>query len=156
GIEIGMSNSISKSLRLLKTRALLLPFTSALGTLVGAAIAAKLLGMNVFGGLSIGAGFGWYSLSSIMLSKLAGAELAALAFLTNVFRELLAIPIIPLLAKFNLGVAIIVPGGATTMDTTLPLISRVSNEETTLLAFYHGAALSLMVPFLVALFAAKL
>ena len=153
GIDLGASTSLVERLRKMRPRNLLLPLTSALGSLLGVAVGSIILGVRIPIGLSVGAGFGWYSISSVLLSEVAGAEIAALAFLCNVARELIAIPIIPLLVRLNFGFAAITPGGATTMDTTLAVISRVTNEETTLVAFYHGAVLSLLVPILVTFFA---
>ncbi|KAF0198058.1 MAG: hypothetical protein FD169_121 [Bacillota bacterium] len=153
GIELGASTSLLERLKRMRPSSLLLPVTSALGSLLGVTLGAMLLGVTIPVGLSIGAGFGWYSLSSVLLSEVAGAEIAAVAFLTNVVRELIAIPIIPLLSRLKFGLAAITPGGATTMDTTLAIISRVTNEETTLVAFYHGIVLSLLVPVLVTFFA---
>lgn len=153
GIELGASSSLVDRLRRMQPRNLLLPLTSALGSLLGVVVGAIILGVRIPVGLSIGAGFGWYSLSSVLLSEVAGAQIAALAFLTNVARELIAIPVIPTLARMNIGIAAVTPGGATTMDTTLAVISRVTNEEITLVAFYHGVVLSLLVPVLVTFFA---
>ncbi|MDP3486678.1 MAG: lysine exporter LysO family protein [Bacillota bacterium] len=153
GVELGASSSLLERLKRMQPLNLLLPFTSALGSLLGVAVGAMILGVRIPVGLSIGAGFGWYSLSSVLLSEVAGTQIAALAFLTNVVRELIAIPVIPTLVRLNFGVAAITPGGATTMDTTLAIISRVTNEETTLVAFYHGVVLSLLVPVLVTFFA---
>lgn len=153
GLELGASTSLLDRLKTLKIKSLLLPITSAVGTLAGASLGAGLLGLSIPLGLSIGAGFGWYSLSSVLLAEVVGAELAALAFLTNVIRELLAIPLISSCTKLGLGIAAIAPGGATTMDTTLAVIAKITDEKTTLLAFYHGVVLSLLVPVLVTLFA---
>lgn len=152
GMELGASTSLLQRVKRMSPAGLLLPVTSGAGTLLGAQAGALILGLATPVGLSIGAGFGWYSLSSVLLVDVAGAEIAALAFLTNVMRELIAIPLIPLLFRLRLGLAAITPGGATTMDTTLAIVSRVADEETTLAAFYHGAILSSLVPFLVTLF----
>ncbi len=156
GMEMGSTGTWLGRLRKLRPQALLLPVTSAIGSLLASALAAIPLGMNVFAGLSIGAGFGWYSLSSVMLADMVNAQMGALAFLTNVLRELIAIIFIPILARRGLGAAAITPGGATTMDTTLAVVSRVSDEETTILSFFHGLALSAMVPVLVAFFAKQI
>ncbi|MBS3938105.1 MAG: lysine exporter LysO family protein [Peptococcaceae bacterium] len=155
GIELGSSDSLGQRILSIKPRSLLLPITSALGTLLGAGIAAFLLGVRMPLGLGIGAGFGWYSLSSLLLAELAGPEIAAIAFLANVIRELIAIPLIPWLFRQNFGLAAITPGGATTMDVTLAVVSRVTDEETTLIAFYHGVVLSVLSPFLVTLFGGR-
>lgn len=152
GVELGSSPALSTRLKSMRGRNLLLPVTSVLGSLLGASLAAMSLRLSLPVGLSIGAGFGWYSLSSVLLAEMAGAEIAAVAFLTNVFRELTAILLIPILVRLGLGIAAITPGGATTMDITLAVISRVTDEETTILAFYHGVVLSSLVPILVTFF----
>ena len=47
--------------------------------------------------------------------------------------------------------AALAPGGATTMDTTLPIIARTMGSEAALLAFASGATLTVLVPILVPL-----
>jgi uncharacterized membrane protein YbjE (DUF340 family) len=84
-----------------------------------------------------------------MLSQLHSPALGALAFLTNVCRELLAVVISPFLAKRCHYLLAVAPGGATTMDTTLPLISQCTDTQTTLVAFVNGVLLSSLVPVLV-------
>ncbi|MFZ5648571.1 MAG: lysine exporter LysO family protein [Bacillota bacterium] len=100
---------------------------------------------------AVGAGFGWYSLSGVILSQIYSVEAGALAFLTNVMREIIAFVLIPVLAARIGSLAAVAPGGATTMDTTLPLIARSTDADTTVIAFVNGATLSAMVPVLVPL-----
>ena len=153
GMELGHSTSIWEKLKRLPRISLLLPLTSGLGAILGGAVAAWPLGLGVFAGMAVGAGFGWYSLSSVLLAELGGPEIAALAFLTNVFREILAIVFMPVLFRAGLGIAALTPGGATTMDTTLAIVAKCADEETTVLAFFHGVTLSMLVPILVPLLA---
>lgn len=101
---------------------------------------------------AIGAGFGWYSLSGGLLAKIYSVETGALAFLTNVSRELITFVVTPILAAKAGRMAAVAPGGATTMDTTLPLIARVTDPETALVALVNGTVLSSLVPVLVPLF----
>jgi uncharacterized membrane protein YbjE (DUF340 family) len=76
-------------------------------------------------------------------------ELGSLAFLSNVFRELLTIIILPFVVKYLGRITSIAPGGATTMDVTLPIIKETAGEETVIPAFVSGAILSILVPILV-------
>jgi len=46
----------------------------------------------------------------------------------------------------------IAPGGATTMDVTLPLIKKTAGDEMVLPALINGIVLSALVPILVPLF----
>ncbi|WP_290396855.1 LysO family transporter, partial [uncultured Duncaniella sp.] len=43
-------------------------------------------------------------------------------------------------------------GGATSMDTTLPIITAVSGNKFAVLSVYHGFVVDLSVPLLVSLF----
>ena len=97
-------------------------------------------------------GFGWYSLSSVLIAQAHSPLLGALAFLANVLRELLAIILTPLVARWLGAVPAIAPGGATAMDVLLPVISRAAGREYAPLAFFSGAMLSLAVPLFVNLF----
>ncbi len=156
GLELGHTRGLIARLKKVAPVALLLPLTSGLGSLLGGLLGGIILGSGVYAGLSIGAGFGWYSLSSVIIADFAGPELAALAFLTNVFREIIAIITMPMLFGRGFGLAALTPGGATTMDTTLAIVSRMSDQETTIIAFYHGLSLSLLVPLLVPLLASRI
>ena len=149
GVGIGRNRTVWLKVRALGLRALLLPAGVAAGTLLGALAGAFVLHMAARDALAVGAGFGWYSLSGVLLTKLRGAELGAVAFLANVFRELMAVAAMPLLAR-RFGVfTVIAPGGATTMDTTLPLIARLTGPHGAVLALVNGIALSFLVPVLV-------
>lgn len=133
-------------------RVLLVPLAVALGSLSGALLVGFFLRLNPAESLSVGAGFGWYSLSGVILSSLGHSYLGAIAFLSNVMRELMAIVIIPWLSNRLGPLVAIAPGGATTMDTTLPLLARYGTHETTMIAFVNGVVLSFFVPILVPFF----
>lgn len=149
GIDIGMNKHIFKDLKHHGYMILLIPAAIITGSLAGGVIAGLFFGYDYNISLAVGAGFGWYSLSGILLTKLHSAELGAVAFLTNVFRELIAVISIPLLAKYLNDYSAIAPAGATSMDTTLPLISRYTRPEIVVVSFINGAILSALVPILV-------
>lgn len=151
GISLGSQIEVLSRLRLLGWRIILVPALVAAGSIGGAALAGIFLGMPLREASAIGAGFGWYSLSGVLLAKIHSVETGALAFLTNVTREVLSFILIPLLAARFGNLAAVAPGGATTMDTTLPLISRVTDTDTTIIALVNGTILSAMVPLLVPL-----
>jgi uncharacterized membrane protein YbjE (DUF340 family) len=123
----------------------------AVGSLIGAFIIGAILGYPLHESGAIGSGLGWYTLSSIIIAPYS-AELSVLAFLTNVVREIIAIMMIPLVAKYVGFYEAIAPAGATAMDTTLPIVSRNTNSETAVLSFSTGLILSTLVPILVPLF----
>lgn len=152
GIDIGGNKKLVKDLRNLGLKVLLVPFGGVVGSLIGGLIIGTIFSMPMGSALSIGAGFGWYSLSGVMLKELGGETLGAIAFLSNVFRELLTVILIPILAKRLNSYTAIAPAGATSMDTTLPLISKATNSEVAVVAFINGVILSSLVPILVPFF----
>ncbi len=151
GADLGGRRETWVRLRALGWKVLLIPVLIAVGSLAGAVAGGALLGLPVNESSAIGAGFGWYSLSGVLLAQIYNVETGALAFMTNVSREVIAFLLIPLVAARLGYLAAISPGGATTMDTTLPLIAKTTDADTTIIAMVSGTALSAMVPFLVPL-----
>lgn len=151
GIDLGRNKSVIIKIKSLGIKILFIPISIALGSILGASFAGIMLGMPFNESSAVGAGFGWYSLSSIILTQMYNAEIGTLAFLTNVFRELFAFIVIPLIARYIGKYEAIAPGGATTMDITLPLIAKTVGGEVVAMAFISGATLSMLVPVLVPL-----
>jgi uncharacterized membrane protein YbjE (DUF340 family) len=110
--------------------------------------------------LSVGFGFGYYSLSSILITQLktssigmqAAAELGTIALIANVIRELYVLLFTPLMVKYFGQLAPICAGGATTMDTTLPIITRFAGKEMVFISIIHAAIVDFSVPFFVSFF----
>lgn len=152
GVSIGRTKNVAATLRTSGLQMLATPLGVAIGSLIGSLAAGAIFRMDMGESLAVGAGFGWYSLSAVLLAQLHSPALGALAFVSNVLRELIAVILMPLLAKHVHPVAAVVPGGATTMDTTLPVIARCTDAQTSILAFVNGVVLSTMVPILVPAF----
>ena len=153
GISIGCDTSVLKSFKEVNPRFMMLPIMTILGTLAGCAAVSILLGhRQLTDCLAIGSGFGYYSLSSIFITQYRGAELGTIALLANISREILTLLCAPLLAKYFGRLAPISVGGATTMDTTLPIITRYSGESFIIVSIFHGFCVDFSVPFLVTFF----
>lgn len=155
GITLGNDRTLAGRVRRLDPRLALLPVATAVGTLAGAALAAPLLAQwSLADSLAVGAGFGYYSLSSIFIADLRGAELATIALLCNVMRELFTLLAAPLVARWCGPLAAVSIGGATTFDTTLPIITQAAGRPYAVVSVFHGCVLDFSVPFLVTLFCA--
>ena len=153
GISIGCDTSVLKSFRKVNPRLMFLPVMTIVGTLAGCAAASLVLGHRQFTDcLAIGSGFGYYSLSSIFITEYRGPELGTIALLANICREILTLLCAPLLARYFGKLAPISVGGATSMDTTLPIITRVSGEQFIIVSIFHGFCVDFSVPFLVTFF----
>jgi uncharacterized membrane protein YbjE (DUF340 family) len=153
GVSLGSDPETLKSFKKINPRLLLLPLLTIVGTLVGAAIVGMLLpGRSVVDSMAVGSGLGYYSLSSIFITEFKGAELGTIALLSNISREILALQLAPVFVKYFGKLAPISAGGATTMDTTLPIIMKFSGKEYMVLSVFHGFLTDLSVPFLVTIF----
>lgn len=102
--------------------------------------------------MAIGAGFGYYSLSSIFITEYKGPELGTIALLSNIMREIITLLCAPLLVRWFGNLAPISAGGATTMDTTLPIITRFAGQPFVVVSVFHGFVVDFSVPFLVTFF----
>ena len=122
-----------------------------IGSLLGGLVAGLIFDMPKNVSMAIASGFGWYSLSAVILKQIDGAEIGTIAFMSNVLREMLAFIIIPWIATRLNYCASIAPAGATSMDTTLLIISRSTDNETAVISFSNGLILSTLVPILVPL-----
>ena len=127
GLSVGNDPQTLKNFRSLNPRLVFLPVMTILGTLAGsAAVSLILTHRSVTDCLAVGSGFGYYSLSSIFITEYKGAELGTIALLANISREILTLLAAPLLVRWFGNLAPISAGGATTMDTTLPIITRTA------------------------------
>ena len=153
GLDMSQNKSVIKEIRRIGWRMILLPVFIAVGSILGALVAGLIGGMDVRYAMAIGAGFGWYSLSAVMLTGLVGAQIGTMALLSNIFREMLSIVIMPIVVKYFGRIAAIAPGGATTMDTTLPVVVRYAGSEMSVISFVSGFTLSMLVIVLVPFFA---
>ncbi len=149
GIDIGKKN-IFEEVKSIKLLFVLIPLSMIIGTLIGAYILGIILHYPANEATAVGAGFGWYSLSPIIISPYSD-KLAALSFMSNVMREVSAIVLIPFVAKYIGYEEAIAPAGAAAMDTLLPIVSRNTNARTAVLSFTTGVILSTAVPILVPL-----
>lgn len=150
GMSIGSNHNIVSEFRSLNPRLALLPVATILGSFAGSLVAWLFLQYRgVTDCMAVGSGFAYYSISSIFITQYRGAELGTVALLANIYREILTLLIAPLLAKVFGPLAPISSGGATTMDTTLPIISQTCGQQYVVVSLFHGFVVDFSVPFLV-------
>lgn len=149
GISIGIDKKSFQLLIKSSWKVFLVPLTVIVGSLIGSVVvAAFITRINFLDSLSVGAGFGYYSLSSIMIGEVRGEELGTIALLANLFRELFTLLLAPALVWSFGKLAPIASGGATAMDTTLPVITKFSGKEYAAISILSGTVLTLLVPLL--------
>lgn len=151
GIDIGNNKDTFKNLKTVGLKVLIVPAAAIIGSLFGGIICSFIFDMDIYGSLAIASGLSWYTLAPIIITPYS-SELGAIAFLANVFREVIAFISIPFIAKHIGYLETIAVGGAISMDTGLPIITRNTNQEVVIISFISGIIMSLMVPVLVPLF----
>lgn len=152
GIDMGLNKEVFTRIQELGFKILLIPFGVVVGSLCGGFLTAFLTQMPVKDSLAISAGLGWYSLSGIMITEAGNPVAGTIAFLSNVFREMLTFIVVPFIASHMNYYCAIAPAGATAMDTTLGIISRNTNGTIAVLSFVSGVICTLLVPVLVPVF----
>lgn len=153
GLSIGGDNKLREIFQRLRFQVLLVPLATITGTLIGSALISLFLSdLSLSDCMAIGSGFGYYSLSSVFITQYKGPEMGTIALTSNILRELFTLLGAPLLVHFFGRLAPICAGGATTMDTTLPVITRYSGKDLVFVAIIHGFIVDFSVPFFVTFF----
>lgn len=153
GIDIGRNKDTFKNIKALGFRVLMIPVAAIAGSLLGGVVCSFIFGIDIFGSLAIASGLSWYTLAPIIITPYS-SELGAIAFLSNVFREVIAFISIPFIAKHIGYLETIAVGGAISMDTALPVITRNTSQEVVIISFISGIIMSLAVPVLAPFFIA--
>ncbi len=150
GIQFVQSGTSLKS-ALVNPSAIAVPVATVLGTLGGSLVLVPLFGLSPGKAMALSGGFGWYSLSGVLISDLGDPFLGSVSFLANMMRESIALLLIPFLGRTRIPTLAVGVGGATAMDVTLPLIEQSAGPWIVPVSFLSGALLSLLVPLLVPL-----
>lgn len=161
GISIGSDKQLKEILSSIRPKLLWVPLATIAGTLsFSALVSLALTQWSVFDCMAVGSGFAYYSLSSILITELKeptlgtqlAAELGTIALIANILREIFALLGAPLFIKYFGKLSPICAGGATTMDTTLPIITRYCGKDLVFISIFHGMLVDFSVPFLVSFF----
>lgn len=102
-------------------------------------------------GLALASGFGWYSLSGIVMTEAYGAVWGSIMLLNDLGREFFALVFIPMLMRRHPSAAV-GAGGATSLDFTLPVIQSAGGLQVVPMAVSFGFLINLAAPFLMVLF----
>lgn len=149
GISIGMQRGMANKIREYHLKIFVIPIGVIIGSFIGGVLCAWILDLPIWHGAAVASGMGWYSLAGATISQVGGAELGSIAFMSNLMREIFSFILIPFLAiKLNYYTCI-ASAGATSEDTTLPVMLKYTNEETVVLSVFNGVICSFFVPILI-------
>lgn len=152
GVDLGIEDTFFSDIRQAGLGILAIPLAVCIGTLAASAFCTLFLPLSLGECLSVGAGFGWYSMAPAIIMEKGFVTASAVSFMHNVFRELLALLFIPVAAK-KIGYveAVSLPGSGAS-DVCLPLIVKSTRSGIAIYAFVTGIGVSVLVPVLVPMF----
>ncbi|MGC8120349.1 lysine exporter LysO family protein [Marinobacter sp. VGCF2001] len=136
---------------LLNRQGLGIALALVVSSLLAGGLLIPILGVPWHQALALASGFGWYSLSGIVIGDALGPAWGGVAFLNDVLREILALALIPLVIHARPAMAIGY-GGATSMDFTLPVIRSSGGLSCVPVAIASGFLLSFLSPVLMGVF----
>ena len=152
GFGLGSDERLPAMLKQINARILLVPLGIVIGTLGGAgAVSVFLPDLGLREALAVVSGFGYYSLSSILLTQIHSETLGVIALLSNVMREIATLVMASVFVRCFGSFGPIAAGGATAMDTTLPVIVRYSGKEYAVVAVFSGIVLTTLAPVIIPL-----
>jgi len=147
GVYVGLSwRKLLNAGRRIAVRGLAFTASAIAGDIVAGLIIAVPLGLPLWLTVDAALGSGWYSFTGPFLSLLSAA-MGVIGFVGNQLREDLTLALFPLL-KEVIGEGSVVMGGATSMDTTLGVITRYAGPEVGLEGMVQGVLLTLLIPVL--------
>ncbi len=150
GIQLRNSGLTLRQI-LLNKHGMVISIVIIASSLLGGIVSALILDIDVYRGLAMASGFGWYSLAGILMGDAFGPVYGGASFMIELLRELVALVLIPLFIRTkpctSIGYA-----GATAMDFTLPVIQTTGGVRCVPIAIVSGFILSLLVPVLMLFF----
>lgn len=150
GIQLRNSGLTLRQI-LLNKHGMIIALVIVVSSMVGGVLASLILDMPLMRALAMASGFGWYSLSGILIGDAFGPIYGGAAFMIELSRELIALVMIPLLIH-RMPCTAIGYAGATAMDFTLPVIQSTGGVRCVPVAIVSGFILSLLVPVLMLFF----
>ena len=154
GVGVGGSGKALRVVKQVHWKIVFVPLAVVVGTFIGCLVVAATVPMlTLHDSLAAGSGLGFYSMSSFIIQgpPWHNETLAAVALFANMAREIATLLFTPLFVRYFGKLAPIGTGGATTMDTTLPIIAQESGKDYGMIAAFSGVVLSAIVPVLVPL-----
>jgi len=152
GIGIGSNKKSLETIKSVNFKIVLVPISVITGTYIGVAFFSLIQDkLNLIESLAIGSGFGYYSLSSVLITEISGETLGVIALLSNISREIITLLFTPIFARYFGKLAPISCGGATSMDTTLPIITKYIGSDYAIISVFSGVVLTILIPFIIAI-----
>lgn len=138
----------------LNWKILLVPIGCIIGSILGAVVCSLMLNnISLKDLIMLSQGYGFYSMTGIVVTELRNAHLGSIALINDLFREVFAI-LLMYMVGWRYPRSAISSAGATAMDVTLPMVKQACGNEFIPHAMVSGFVLSVLAPIAVSILAA--
>lgn len=138
----------------LNWKILLVPIACIIGSVLGAILVSFFIhSISLKDLIMLSQGYGFYSMTGIVVTELKNAQLGSIALMNDLFREIFAIVFMYLIG-WRYPRSAISSAGATAMDVTLPMVKQACGNEFIPHAMVSGFVLSVLAPIAVSILAA--
>lgn len=138
----------------LNWKILLVPIGCIIGSILGAVVCSLMLNnISLKDLIMLSQGYGFYSMTGIVVTELRNAHLGSIALINDLFREVFAI-LLMYMVGWRYPRSAISSAGATAMDVTLPMVKQACGNEFIPHAMVSGFVLSVLAPVAVSILAA--
>ena len=149
GYGLGIEGNIFGKIRSIGFRVLGLPIAIMSGTAVMGLAYGVYGPLSIKESLAVFMGMGWYGMAPAIILNAGHATASAVSFLHNIFREVLSMLLIPIVAqRIGYFEAASLPG-STGMDCCLPAVKKYTNGEVAIMSLISGIICSMAVTVLV-------
>lgn len=137
----------------LNWKIMLVPLACIIGSLLGAVAAFFMLkNISMQDLVMLSQGYGFYSMTGIVVTELKNSHLGSIALMNDLFREIFAILFMYIIG-WRYPRSAISSAGATAMDVTLPMVKQACGNDFIPHAMVSGFVLSVLAPIVVSVLA---
>ena len=138
----------------LNWKILLVPVGCIIGSVLGAIVCSLMINnISLKDLIMLSQGYGFYSMTGIVVTELKNAHLGSIALMNDLFREIFAILFMYMIG-WRYPRSAISSAGATAMDVTLPMVKQACGNDFIPHAMVSGFVLSILAPIAVSILAA--
>ncbi|MFW1858446.1 lysine exporter LysO family protein [Acinetobacter defluvii] len=138
----------------LNWKILLVPVGCIIGSILGAVVCSFMISnISLKDLIMLSQGYGFYSMTGIVVTELKNAHLGSIALINDLFREIFAILLMYMIG-WRYPRSAISSAGATAMDVTLPMVKQACGNDFIPHAMVSGFILSVLAPIAVSILAA--
>ena len=145
GISLGSNKAVFTYIKRLGLRVMIMPAATFIGSAIGGALIAPVLGVPLDISTISASGMGYYSLTGAFLTETYGIEAGTYGFIVNVSRDVFTVALMPILVRISKG-SPVASGAGGCMDSMLMPVTRAVGPELGMVGLISGTIITIFVP----------